>query len=227
MTPSAGKGETRSAAPSGNARYGERLDDITRVAVRLFAERGYEATTIGDLATAVGLLKGSLYYYVPSKENLLFQILAGVQRSGSDILVEVEKLEREGADLETQIRTFVELGCQYTLTHPGEIAVYFRSFNSLSDSHRRALVDERLTYERALLRLIRKGQRTGTFDADVNPTVIMTAVYAMVNWLALSPAPERVSEERASEEMAVNDLAAAYADLLMTGVIKKAASSAG
>ena len=47
-----------------------------------FHEKGYEATSIQDIADAVGILKGSLYYYITSKEDLLFEILEDVHQQG-------------------------------------------------------------------------------------------------------------------------------------------------
>ena len=49
--------------------------EIITVAARLFKEKGYRATTLEDIAAAVGMLKGSLYYYIQSKEELLYIVL--------------------------------------------------------------------------------------------------------------------------------------------------------
>jgi len=52
----------------------KRWSEILRAAAEVFSEKGYEATTINDIASRVGLLKGSLYYYMENKADLLFQI---------------------------------------------------------------------------------------------------------------------------------------------------------
>ena len=49
--------------------------EIITVAARLFKEKGYRATTLEDIAAAVGMLKGSLYYYIQSKEELLYIVV--------------------------------------------------------------------------------------------------------------------------------------------------------
>src|SRR5215467_11567177 len=49
--------------------------EIITVAARLFKEKGYRATTLEDIAAAVGMLKGSLYYYIRSKEELLYIVV--------------------------------------------------------------------------------------------------------------------------------------------------------
>jgi AcrR family transcriptional regulator len=51
-----------------------RWSEILKVASEVFSEKGYEATTIQDIASRVGLLKGSLYYYIENKEGLMYQL---------------------------------------------------------------------------------------------------------------------------------------------------------
>src|SRR5690348_15778646 len=69
---------------------GDRESQILEAATRIFQERGYDATTIQAVADDVGILKGSLYYYIDKKEDLLFQIVEGVHRGLAESLAEVE-----------------------------------------------------------------------------------------------------------------------------------------
>src|SRR5437763_5736442 len=57
-----------------------RRNELTRQAARLFAEKGYHGTSIGDLAEAMGVQKGSLYAHIESKQDLLYETL----RDGAD-----------------------------------------------------------------------------------------------------------------------------------------------
>lgn len=63
-----------------------RWSEILRDAAQLFSEKGYEATTIEDIASRVGILKGSLYYYMENKADLLFQITTRALRQHLDVL---------------------------------------------------------------------------------------------------------------------------------------------
>src|SRR5919202_2496677 len=54
---------------------GGRRSELTREAARLFAEKGYHGTSIGDLAAALGVQKGSLYSHIESKQDLLYEIV--------------------------------------------------------------------------------------------------------------------------------------------------------
>src|SRR6185503_16864181 len=51
-----------------------RREELTRVAARLFAERGYQGTSLADLADALGMQKPSLYHHIDSKEDLLWEV---------------------------------------------------------------------------------------------------------------------------------------------------------
>src|SRR4051794_19908483 len=53
-----------------------RRQELTRVAARLFAERGYQGTSLADLAEALGMQKASLYHHIASKEDLLWEVAA-------------------------------------------------------------------------------------------------------------------------------------------------------
>ena len=67
--------------------------EVLEAAARVFHEKGYESTSIQDIADAVGILKGSLYYYITSKEDLLFEILQDVHEQG---LRNLERIRIEG-----------------------------------------------------------------------------------------------------------------------------------
>src|SRR5436309_15735984 len=67
----------------------ERGEEVYAAALRLFTEKGYHATSMQDIAAAVGLYKGSLYHYIGSKEDLLVQVF---ERAMGSLLVSVEDM---------------------------------------------------------------------------------------------------------------------------------------
>jgi len=70
----------RSARRSGGERKPreERWAQLIEVATRVFFEKGYDAASLQDIADRLGMLKGSLYYYIQSKEDLLFEVISTV-----------------------------------------------------------------------------------------------------------------------------------------------------
>src|SRR4051794_26547784 len=66
----------RAVAPRGAAQ-GAREEEILAAAARIFREKGYHGASVRDIAESVGLLKGSLYHYIRSKEELLARLFDG------------------------------------------------------------------------------------------------------------------------------------------------------
>src|SRR5438046_10497950 len=69
-----GHPESSSSPPRGTLNE-SRWDEVLSVAADVFGEKGYRAATLRDIASRLGMLKGSRYYYIDSKEDLLFEIL--------------------------------------------------------------------------------------------------------------------------------------------------------
>jgi AcrR family transcriptional regulator len=72
---------------------GSRKEQILKIAARMFCDRTYHGTTLQDIAKEVGMLKGSLYYYIDSKERLLADIISQAVNSLNEGLVRVEKAD--------------------------------------------------------------------------------------------------------------------------------------
>jgi TetR/AcrR family transcriptional regulator, cholesterol catabolism regulator len=98
---------------NGTSRRSHRIQrrklDILKVAARLFAERGYERTTLEMIADELGLSKPSLYYYVKSKEDILADIFQEIfqrilQRVQTDVSADLEPQVRLHYRFETLLR---------------------------------------------------------------------------------------------------------------------------
>lgn len=70
-----------------------RKEQILKIAARMFCDRTYHGTTLQDIAREVGMLKGSLYYYIDSKERLLVDIISQAVNSLNEGLVRVENAD--------------------------------------------------------------------------------------------------------------------------------------
>ena len=88
-----------------------RRNELTRQAARLFAEKGYHGTSIGEIAEAMGVQKGSLYAHISSKQDLLYETMAEGARAfhaGLDVLEELLCTRIHGSGLPT----YRSLGCE-------------------------------------------------------------------------------------------------------------------
>jgi AcrR family transcriptional regulator len=106
----------------------QRYDEILDIAARVFADKGYEATSMQDIADAVGLLKGSLYYYITSKEDLLFGV---VQHVHERFMTVAGTTAKQQGDASERLRTFLEEYIRFYLANLVKITVFLHDFRSL------------------------------------------------------------------------------------------------
>lgn len=159
----------------------ERRPDIVATALRIFSQRGYEATSVRDIAEEVGLLKGSLYHYIDSKDDLLYVILLRVHSELASQWAAVEK-EVEGGDVE-RIEAFIVSHVTYITDNLDGIGVFLREFRSLDTRRRRQIIRKRDQYEAVLHDLIESAAPTSVYrDLDVSMATL--SVFGMMNWVS-------------------------------------------
>src|SRR3954470_12782191 len=107
----------------------QRFQQIVDAAAELFRTKGYAATSIQDIADANGLLKGSLYHYVDSKEDFLYRIIHGVY---TEAVADIQRVVELEAEPEDRLAAFVRAHVNFTLTHLTAYTVRLREFHHLS-----------------------------------------------------------------------------------------------
>lgn len=128
-----------------------REDEVVAAAAALFAERGYAATSIRDIGERVGLLGGSLYHYIKSKDALFVRIHdAALQAAEDRIRAAIEGLEEPAARLATACRVLLAIQLDpASLTMP-----LMNDFRAVPDAVRVQLVARRDAFERLFAELI-------------------------------------------------------------------------
>src|SRR5689334_7717444 len=110
--------------------------DVLGVAARLFRERGYSATPVRDIATAAGMLPGSLHYRFPSKEALLSALMIrGMERAIAHVRSAIEGTSDPVASMRNAIRAHLRL-----LVEGDDAYVLLFDFRSLAAKDRAAVV---------------------------------------------------------------------------------------
>lgn len=182
MSP-ANKARTRSPSAqrrSDGAGLKKRQREIIDAAAEIFYRKGYSETSVQDVADAVGILKGSLYYYIDSKEDLLFQMLLEVHEDAKSVVTETAALDIPPLD---RLRIYIQRHVEYNARNLAKIAVYYHDFGLLTPERRKAIVGQRGYYEDFVKRLIEEAQERGDVDPSVDPSLIGNAIFGIVNWL--------------------------------------------
>ena len=134
-----------------------RRDELANTAARLFAERGFHGTSMGDLAEAMGVQKGSLYSLTTSKQELLYRAM----RDGADAFhAGLDAIPEELPPLE-RIRLALRSHLRVVSDQLDVATVFTREWRYLEDAHRDEIVAERRRYEERVRGLFREGVEAG------------------------------------------------------------------
>lgn len=155
-----------------------RHEELTAAAVRLFRERGYHATSMQDLAEAVGVQRGSLYHYIAAKEDLLWEIMA---RTMQTLWAAVDPVARTDRPAGARLRDAISAHLEAASRIRDEMTILHVELKSLSRRRREQMVAMRDGYERIFRGLVRDGIASGEFRA-VNEKAAVFAILGACNW---------------------------------------------
>jgi len=151
---------------------------VLRRAVELFNEQGYDGTSMGDLAHALGLTKSAIYHHVPSKAHLLAQALDEALDGLTAVLDRAERVE-DGAGAYDRLRQAVRLSVEVLVHHQPAVTLLLRvrgnSEVELAALRRRREIDARLAA------LVQQAVDEGSLRADVPPHLVSRLLFGMVN----------------------------------------------
>src|SRR5437868_8449582 len=155
--------------------------DILRTAARLFQQRGYDATSMNDVAAALKLSKGGLYHHFQSKDEMLFHIM----NHALDITEErVVKAVRGIQNPEERLRTVIRLHIEVVLSvRDREVTVMLHENHPLPPSLRRRINARKKDYVHFVESLIAEVQRARQSRGSVSPRAAAFALLGMINWI--------------------------------------------
>jgi TetR/AcrR family transcriptional regulator, cholesterol catabolism regulator len=155
-----------------------RKSELTRQAARLFAEKGYHGTSIGDLAEAMGVQKGSLYAHIESKADLLWEVArdgaAAFHGALDGIPEELKATEKIRLALRVHLRVVAE---QLDVA-----TVFIREWRYLEGERREAFLAERRRYEERFRALFREGRELGELRTDLDDATATLLALSAANW---------------------------------------------
>ncbi|WP_165984377.1 TetR/AcrR family transcriptional regulator [Streptomyces sp. YIM 98790] len=166
-----------------NGGRGEVPQRLLAIATRLFAERGYERTSVQEIVDAAGVTKGALYHYFGSKDDLLHEIygrLLRLQKQRLDAVADsdapvAERLRAAAADVVVS-----------SIENIDDATIFFRSMHQLGPEQLKKVRAERRRYHERFRALIEEGQEAGIFSratpADLVVSYHFGAVHQLSQW---------------------------------------------
>jgi AcrR family transcriptional regulator len=197
-------GSGTGAGPGPVATVPERL---LAEATRLFAERGYDRTSVQEIVEAAGVTKGALYHYFGSKDDLLHEIYGRVLRLQTDRLNAIaarrtpvrERLAEAAADVVVT-----------SIQNLDDTKIFFRSMHQLSPEKQKAVRAERRRYHETFRSLVEEGQRDGHFRPEPRPDLVVDFFFGSVHHLG--------TWYHADGPLAAEQVASEFSDLLLHSV---------
>jgi AcrR family transcriptional regulator len=201
---SAKPGRRRRGSRTPGAQGGTRVE-ILKAAAAAFRRLGYHGATVEEIAAALHMKKGNLYYYFRNKEEILF---ACHQYSLDRLLAILDEIERSGLPPEQKLRKLIG-SFVHTILDELHGTALFLDLEALSASHLRTVIARRDRFDKGLREVLKEGIRSGTFlYADAR--LLSFAILGAVNWIPRWYNPQGPSS---SEEIAER-----FADYLIAGL---------
>jgi AcrR family transcriptional regulator len=143
----------------------KRFPELLNAAVMVFWEKGYSAASVQDIADALGLLKGSVYHYVSSKEELLNQVLEAAHAHSAELMRQVSAMD---APPLAKVHEHFRLHALWYLNQPEHVTVFFREWRFLTGERLQLVTERRRGYDRYLRSLLVQCQEAGDLAAGVD-----------------------------------------------------------
>jgi AcrR family transcriptional regulator len=177
-------------------------------ATRLFAERGYDRTSVQEIVEAAGVTKGALYHYFGSKDDLLHEIYARVLRLQMERLTAIAG--DRGTDVATRLHEAAADVVVTSIANLDDTKIFFRSMHQLTPEKQKAVRADRRRYHEKFRALIEEGQREGLFRADLRSDLAVDFFFGSVHHLG--------TWYREDGPLSAGQVATEFADLLLCSV---------
>ena len=189
----------RRAEANGKLDAAGRRADMCRAAAQLFRDRGFDATSVSDVARALGLTKAGLYHHFESKEALLHEIMTfGLERVRDEVVVPIRAIR----DPEERLRELIVRHARIATRGQGAVTHLNDEIRALPPGLRKQ-IEEKMRLYFDLIRNILIELRAAGRLRDVHPTVATFSVLGMILWLPRWFRQDGgLTEEQVAEEIA-------------------------
>src|SRR4051812_36281789 len=179
--------------------------DILKSAARAFRRLGYHGATVEQIAAALHMKKGNLYYYFKNKEEILF---ACHQYSLDRLTQLLEEIDGSGANADVKLRRLID-AFVHTILDELHGTALFLDLEALSPPHLKAVIARRDAFDQGVRRVIHEGMTTGVF-AHGDPKLLAFALFGAVNWI-----PRWYSPDGPATSQTIADL---FAEFFVAGL---------
>ncbi|MGI6328651.1 MAG: TetR/AcrR family transcriptional regulator [Dethiobacteria bacterium] len=154
-------------------------DEILYEAGKLFRRKGFNGTSMQDIASEVGILKGSIYYYFNSKDEIFREVL---NKGISPVLKKAELIKSKNLPPAEKLRELIKDHINYIMDNNYSLVLFFQEKENISASQTKHYVESRNKYEKIFKDVLSDGIKLGVFP-PVNVSLTVFAILGMCNWI--------------------------------------------
>jgi len=159
---------------------GKRASNVYREAAEIMCHKGYEATSMNDIAEAAGLTKAGIYHYIRGKEDLLFEIMMYAMDNVDNGIIAPA---REIPDAEQRLRTIIERHTMNLIEGVGAVTVVLEEMASLTPAHRKTITARKRTYFEFIRETLNHLKSEGKLR-DLDSNVAAFGLLGMMVWIS-------------------------------------------
>ena len=185
-----------------------RASEVFRTAAQVILQKGYDATSVSDIARALGITKAGLYHYIHGKTQLLFDIM---QYGLDELDREVARPARKIADAEERLRFMIGMHARIVTRGHGAVTILVDEARALTAAQNRVITRRKRDYL-DFLRATLKALETEGKLRDVDITVAAFGLLGTINWLSRWYQPDGALDE--------NQIAGEIVDIALNGLTR-------
>ena len=163
-----------------SASNNERVAEIYRTAAQIILRKGYDATSVNDIANALGMTKAGLYHYINGKKELLFDIM---NFGLSELAEEVATPAKAIRDPAARLRFIVDAHARLVTRGQGAITILVDEVTALTPAQQRKITQSKRAYFDFLRGTLDELKTAGKMQ-DVDTTAATFSLLGMINWLS-------------------------------------------
>ena len=201
------KTAARASAKNGGV---NRDEEILEAAVTIFAQKGYAAASLQDVADAVGLMKGSLYHYIDSKESLLFRVFEEAHEQADAIIESIEELNLSPAE---KLREFTRRLSIFYVANQARASIYFIEWRHLTGDDAETVKLRQRNFRLYVRKLIAEAQEAGLTRKKLDVRIAAYFLLAAINGIHIYLS----SEDPAKAEAIATEIATLACSAILTG----------
>jgi AcrR family transcriptional regulator len=182
--------------------------DILKSAAKAFRRLGYHGATVEQIAAALHMKKGNLYYYFKNKEEILF---ACHQYSLDQLMQLLDDVEHSAVAPDEKLRRLI-VAFVHTILDELHGTALFLELEALTPAHLKTVITRRDQFDRGVRAVLEQGMASGAFVKS-DPKLLAFALFGSVNWI-----PRWFNPEGPASSQTIGDL---FADFFVSGLSAK------